>query len=43
LIERQLVEPRADEAQRFEELFGVSGGRLFREVGPPRDPVLPAA
>lgn len=43
LIERGLVEPRADESQRLEKLFGVSAARLFREVGPPRDPVRPAA
>lgn len=43
LLERGIVKPRADEARRFEALFGVRAGRLFRDAGTPRDPVLPAA
>ena len=33
LLERGIVEPRADEVQRFEELFGMGAEKLFRDVG----------
>lgn len=32
LIERGIMKPRADEAQRFEALFGVRAGRLFANI-----------